>query len=60
MAKYIRRKVIHGIIHKRCASCGEYKPESEFNLRNGSHDKIQYYCKVCNKDYCRRWSEKVK
>lgn len=60
MAKYIRRKVIRGIIHKRCASCGEYKPESEFNLKNESHDKIQYYCKECNKDYCRRWSEKFK
>ena len=55
MAKYIARKVWRGIIYKRCARCGEYKPESEFNLRNSSPDKIQYYCKTCNKKYCRRW-----
>lgn len=55
MAKYIERKVIRGVIYKRCACCGDYKPESEFNLRNDTVDKIQYYCRTCNKSYCKDW-----
>lgn len=55
MAKYIERKVIRGVIYKRCACCGDYKPESEFNLRNDTVDKIQYYCRACNKSYCKDW-----
>ena len=55
MAKYIERKVIRGVIYKKCACCGDYKPESEFNLRNDATDKIQYYCRACNKSYCRDW-----
>ena len=55
MAKYIERKVIRGVIYKRCACCGDYKPESEFNLRNDTSDKIQYYCRACNKSYCKDW-----
>ena len=42
MAKHIARKVMRGVIYKRCACCGGYKPESEFNLRNDTADKIQY------------------
>ena len=45
MAKHIARKVMRGVIYKRCACCGGYKPESEFNLRNEAADKIQYYCR---------------
>ena len=55
MAKHIVRKVMRGVIYKRCACCGVYKPESEFNLKNASPDKIQYYCRACNKSYCRDW-----
>ena len=55
MAKHIARKVIRGVIYKRCACCGDYKPESEYNLKNASPDKIQYYCRACNKSYCRDW-----
>ena len=55
MAKYIERKVIRGVIYKRCACCGDYKPESEFNLRNDTSDKIQYYCRACNKSSCKDW-----
>ena len=53
MAKYIARKVIRGVIYKRCAYCGDYKPESEFDLRNDTADKIQYYCQECNKACCK-------
>ena len=55
MAKHIARKVIRGVIYKRCACCGDYKPESEYNLKNASPDKIQYYCRACNKSYCKEW-----
>ena len=60
MAKHIARKVIRGVIYKRCACCGDYKPESEFNLRNGAVDKIQYYCRECNKAYYKEWAKKNK
>ena len=60
MAKHIARKVIRGVIYKRCAYCGDYKPESEFNLRNDTADKIQYYCRECNKTDCMEWAEKNK
>ena len=60
MAKHIVRKVMRGVIYKRCACCGDYKPESEFNLRNDTADKIQYYCRECNKKYCKEWAEKNK
>ena len=60
MAKHIARKVIRGVIYKRCACCGDYKPESEFNLRNDTTDNIQYYCRECNKTYCKEWAEKKK
>ena len=60
MAKHIARKVIRGIIYKRCACCGDYKPESEYNLKNASPDKIQYYCRACNKSYCKEWIKKNK
>ena len=60
MAKHIARKVIRGVIYKRCACCGDYKPESEFNLRNDTADKLQYYCQECNKAYCKEWVKKNK
>lgn len=60
MAKHIARKVIRGVIYKRCAYCGDYKPESEFNLRNDATDKTQYYCRECNKTYCKEWAKKNK
>ena len=60
MAKHIARKVIRGVIYKKCAYCGDYKPESEFNLRNDAADKIQYYCQECNKAYCKEWAKKNK
>ena len=60
MAKHIARKVMRGVIYKRCACCGDYKPESEYNLKNASPDKIQYYCRACNKSYCKEWIKKNK
>ena len=60
MAKHIVRKVMRGVIYKRCACCGDYKPESEYNLKNASPDKIQYYCRACNKSYCKEWIKKNK
>ena len=60
MAKHIARKVIRGVIYKRGACCGDYKPESVYNLKNASPDKIQYYCQECNKAYCKEWAKKNK
>jgi len=57
MAKYVPRKVIRGVIYKKCSCCGDYKPESEFSLKNASPDKIQYYCQTCNRAYCKAWAK---
>jgi len=55
MGKPIERKVVRGIIHKYCARCHEYRPESEFNRCTKSPDHLQGYCRPCNVDYCRAW-----
>ena len=60
MAKYVAHKVIRGVIYKRCACCDRYKPESEFNSRKDTADKFQYYCRRCNKTYCKEWAKKNK
>ena len=41
------RKVIKGIIHKQCAICHEWIPESEYNKNTGSSDAKQCYCRKC-------------
>ncbi len=50
-----RRYVQKGIICKKCSCCGAVLPESEFNLRESAPDKLQYYCRKCNKEYCKTW-----
>lgn len=55
MAKRIDRKVNRGIIHKYCARCKQYRPESEFNRYTLSADQLQGYCRPCNVSYCRNW-----
>lgn len=57
MGKIVDRKVIRGIIYKRCSCCNKYYPESEFNQCAEHHDKLQCYCKQCNKDYCHEWRQ---
>lgn len=52
---------------KRCSTCKEIKPVSEFNKNRSAKDGLQKQCKDChrecvrryratNKDQCRRWS----
>lgn len=52
MAKFYPRKVIRGIIYKRCGRCREYLPTTEFHpFRGPSYDHLQGYCKDCNRNY---------
>lgn len=55
MANYIARRVIRGIIYKKCSKCHEYHPESEFNRCTKATDHLQSYCRPCNVDYCKAW-----
>lgn len=43
--------------HKRCCSCNEHKPRSEFNKHSRQYDGLQHYCKSCQADdkRCRRY-----
>lgn len=42
-------KEINGVKHKRCSTCGEYKPMTEFSSRNVSPDGLAYSCKTCER-----------
>jgi len=49
---------------KRCRRCGKIKPVSEFNEHKKTKDKLQYWCKECQKEwreknpgYQRKWRE---
>ena len=42
--------------NKLCRKCGVVKPISEFNKNSKSKDKLQCYCKECNKDICRKFN----
>jgi hypothetical protein len=36
---------------KRCSTCGEVLPLSEFNLRRAAHDGLQSRCRPCSKQW---------
>ena len=55
MANRKERKVIKGIIHKKCACCQAYKPETEFDIWRVAWDNRQNYCKRCQRTYLRKW-----
>lgn len=55
-----RRYVKKGIIYKECSNCRQILPESEFNLKEAAPDKLQCYCKSCNKAYCLAWQHAQK
>jgi hypothetical protein len=40
---------------KRCASCREIKPVSDFHVRRASRDGLAYKCAACVKQACREW-----
>jgi hypothetical protein len=45
---------------KKCSTCQEYKPETEF-YKKGQSGGLNSLCKVCFNDYCqRRWVERKK
>ena len=48
------RKVIRGIIHKKCPLCNQWLPETEFNKKTASMDAKQSYCIKCSLIY-QRW-----
>ena len=60
MGRLFERKVRRGIIYKRCSCCRRYCPESEFNQSVDHADKLQSYCKQCNKEYCHEWRQEHK
>ena len=43
---------------KRCAMCGELKPESEFNKHSASKDGLYYQCRECHAAYQREWRKR--
>lgn len=45
---------------KRCCSCGELLPESEFNKNKRNKDGLQAYCKACQKRAVSRCYKKRK
>ncbi len=52
------RKVIKGIIHKKCPLCNQWLPETEFNKKAASMDSKQSYCTRCALLYY-RWHRAV-
>lgn len=46
----------HGAHLKRCSKCGEKKPRSEFNKRNG---RERSSCKICHRAEVRLWQKKT-
>lgn len=45
------RKVIKGIIHKKCPICLQWVPETEYNKSINNPDAKQNYCKECQRLY---------
>lgn len=52
------RKVIRGIIHKKCPICQMWIPETEFNKNIGQSDDKQGYCRRCQLLY-QNWRRTV-
>ena len=42
-------KIIAGVQHKRCSTCGVFKPVVEFSGRKASKDGLAYSCKECER-----------
>lgn len=38
-------------MEKKCSGCGKILPYSDFNYLYSSKDKLQTYCKLCQKKY---------
>lgn len=51
IVNFVNRKVIRGIIHKKCGYCGTYVPETEFHVEHNRWDDRQGYCKKCKAIY---------
>ncbi len=45
------------ITEKPCSMCGQTKPASEFGTREKNCDGLQGKCKLCSRDYQKRWNE---
>ena len=44
------------ITEKKCTRCQEVKPTSEFSKWNRGKDGFQNYCKVCNRNYLKKFN----
>lgn len=40
---------------KRCGTCGERKPSSDFNRKSAKADGLQEVCRACNRESSRRY-----
>lgn len=61
MSKLIPRKVIRGVIYKRCGRCLEYKPTSDFHPhRTRKPDFLQSYCKECELENNKKYRQSKK
>lgn len=45
---------------KRCAGCGEFKPESSYSVNNAKADRLSTRCKACMKLVQDAWYQKNK
>lgn len=53
------RKVIDGILYKRCSRCKQWKPVEEFCKHKGSKDGFDNICKICKKEVYYEHSEEI-
>lgn len=53
-----RREPDPSLTHKRCSTCGDRLPVSQFAINRASHDGYQYQCRACARSYAqaRHWS----
>ncbi len=45
---------------KRCRTCGETKPFTEFHKHKGKKDGLRYHCKVCRAETARQYRQEKK
>ncbi len=43
------------VTHKRCPSCGDVKPVSDFGRNRSLGDGLSFYCLACNRERNRAW-----
>lgn len=52
------RKVIKGIVYKKCPKCSQWLPLTEYHQRSAVSENKQCYCKPCALQYNRQYHQK--